>query len=105
MYGKIAAIVCTGLSILFTIWFVSRSSSHRRTGDGTGSDAGRVRDNIDRAARENSELGAAERATSERLKEQAETIGRAGEDNQHAQQLVQKAKSILGSAKRTSSNS
>lgn len=105
MYGKIAAVICTGLSILFTVWFVCRSNSHRRAGSGAGRDTDPVRDNIERAERENSELGAAERATSERLKEQAETIGRAKQDNQDAQLLVQKAKHILHSAKHTNSNS
>ena len=105
MYGKIAAVICTGLSILFTIWFVCRSNSHRRAGSGTGRDTDPVRDNIERASDNNKRLEDAERATSGRLKEQAETIGRAKQDNQDAQQLVQKAKHILHSAKHTNSNS
>lgn len=105
MYGKIAAVICTGLSILFAIWFVCRSGSHGRAGDGTGRNTDPVRDNIDSAERRNNELKDAERATTERLEEQAETIGRAERDNQDAQELVQKAKRILHSAKHTNSNS
>jgi hypothetical protein len=73
----------------------------RRTSSGTGSDVDPVRDGIERAGDRNRELEDAERATSERLREQAETIERTGSDNQDAQQLVQKAKHILHSAKHT----
>lgn len=105
MYEKILATICTAAVTLGVIWFVCRRNSDRRTGNGTGRDTDPVRDNIEDAERRNNELKDAERATSERLKEQAETIGRAERDNQDAQQLVQKAKHILHSAKHTNSNS
>lgn len=105
MYEKILATICTAVITLGTIWFVCRRNSDRRTGSGTGRDTDPVRDNIESAGRRNNELEDAERATSERLREQAEAIGRAGRNNQNAQQLVQKAKHILHSAKHTDSNS
>ena len=98
MYEAIFGVILMGLGCALC---VLGCCAKRRTSNGTGSDTGSVRDNIDRAERENNALGAAERATSERLREQAETIGRAGQDNQDAQQLVQKAKHILHSAKHT----
>lgn len=101
MYEKILAAICTAAIVVGVIWFVCRRDPNRRTGRGIGSDSRRVRDNIERAGRRNSELEDAERATSERLREQAETIERAGRDNQRSQELVSKAKSILNSAKHT----
>lgn len=101
MYEKILAAICTTAIVIGVIWFVCRRDSDRRTGSGTGSDSRRVRDNIESAERRNSGLEDAEQATSERLREQAETIGRAREDNQRSQELVSKAKSILHSAKHT----
>ena len=101
MYEKILAAICTAAIVVGVIWFVCRRDPDRRIGGGIGSDSRRVRDNIERAGRRNSELEDAERATSERLREQAETIERAGRDNQRSQELVSKAKSILNSAKHT----
>lgn len=105
MYEKILATICTAAVVFGVLWFIRRRNSDRRTSSGDGRDTDPVRDNIESAGRRNNELKDAERATSERLKEQAETIGRAGQDNQDAQQLVQKAKRILHSAKHTNSNS
>lgn len=105
MYEKILATICTAIITLGTIWFVCRRNSDRRTGSGVGDDSKRIRDNIEDAGRRNNELEDAERATSERLEEQAAAIGRAERNNQNAQQLVQKAKHILHSAKHTNSNS
>lgn len=101
MYEKISAAICTAAIVIGVIWFVCRRDPDRRTGGGIGSDSRRVRDNIESTERRNRELKDAERATSERLREQAETIERAGRDNQRSQELVSKAKSILSSAKHT----
>lgn len=101
MYEKILVAICTAAIVIGVIWFVCRRDPDRRAGGGIGSDSRRVRDNIESAERRNSELEDAERATSERLREQAETIERAGRDNQRSQELVSKAKSILNSAKHT----
>lgn len=105
MYEKILATICTAVVVFGVLWFVRKRNSDRRASTGTGDDSKRIRDNIEDAGRRNNELKDAERATSERLKEQAETIGRAERNNQDAQQLVQKAKHILHSAKHTNSNS
>lgn len=105
MYEKILATICTAIVVFGVLWFICRRNSDRRTGSGDGRNADPVRDNIEDAGRRNNELKDAERATSGRLREQAETIGRAGQNNQDAQQLVQKAKHILNSAKHTNSNS
>ena len=104
MYAKIVGIILMGIGVFGTVWLICRRRSNGSAVPGTGRNTDPVRDNIERAERENSELGAAERPTSGRLKEQAETIGRAKQDNQDAQQLVQKAQHILHSAKHTSSN-
>lgn len=101
MYEKILVAICTAAIVIGVIWFVCRRDPDRRTGRGTGRNVDPVRDNIESAGRRNSELEDAERATSERLREQAETIERAGRDNQRSQELVSKAKSILNSAKHT----
>ena len=100
MNEAVIGIVLMALGIAITI-FVSRCDSDGRAGSGTESNTGSVRDNIEAARRRNSDLEDAERATAERLREQAESIERAGSNNKDAQQLVQKAKHILNSAKRT----
>lgn len=100
MYEKILAAICTAV-VIGVIWYVCRRDSNGSTSRGIGRNTDPVRDNIESAERRNSELEDAERATSERLREQAETIERAGRNNQDAQQLVQKAKHILHSAKHT----
>lgn len=101
MYEKILAAICTAAIVIGVIWYVCRRDSNGSTSSGNGRNTDPVRDNIESAGRRNSELEDAERATSERLRKQAETIERAGRDNQDAQQLVQKAKHILHSAKHT----
>lgn len=73
----------------------------RRAGNGTKSDARSVKDGIDRAGDNNQRIADAERTTAERLGEQATTIERAGQGNQRAQDLVQKAKDILHDAQHT----
>lgn len=100
MDEAIIGIVLMAIGIIGTV-FVCRRGPNGRTGTGIGSDPGSVGDNIEAAGRRNNELKDAERATSERLREQAESIERAGSNNKDAQQLVQKAKHILNSAKRT----
>ena len=100
MNEAIVGIVVMAIGLIGAI-FVCRSRANGSTGSGTGSDAGSVRDGIETAGRRNSDLEDAERATSERLREQAETIERTGRDNKDAQELVSKARDILSSAKRT----
>ena len=82
-----------GISLIavFIVWLVWRSHSKRRTGDGTGGDAGRIRSDIAGAADDNQRLRESEQRT-------AEAIRDAEEQNQRAQHLVRKAKDILGSA-------
>ena len=101
MYEKVLATIGFIVIILITAWVIRGRNPDRSAGRGIGSDSRRVRDNIESAERRNSELEDAERATSERLREQAETIERAGRDNQRSQELVSKAKSILNSAEHT----
>lgn len=100
MNEAVIGIILMAAGIVCAI-FVCRHSPNGSTGSGTGSDTGSVREHIEAAGRRNSDLEDAERATSERLREQAETIERTGSDNKDAQQLVQKAKRILNSAKHT----
>lgn len=100
MNETVIGIVLMAVGIIGTI-FVCRCRSNGSAGSGTGSNTGSVGGNIEAAGRRNSDLEDAERATSERLREQAETIERTGSDNQNAQQLVQKAKHILSAAKHT----
>ena len=100
MNEAVIGIVLMAVGIIGTV-FVCRRGSNGSAGSGTGSDTGSVGDNIEAAGRRNNELKDAERATSKRLREQAESIERAGSNNKDAQQLVQKAKHILNSAKRT----
>lgn len=100
MNEAIIGIVFMALGIAIAI-FVCRCDPDGRAGTGTGPDTGSVGDNIEAAGRRNRDLEDAERATAERLREQAESIERAGSNNKDAQQLVQKAKHILHSAKHT----
>lgn len=100
MNEAVIGIILMAVGIVCAI-FVCRRGSNGSTGSGTGSDTGSVREHIEAAGRRNSDLEEAERATADRLREQAETIERAGRNNQDAQQLVQKAKHILSSAKHT----
>ena len=98
MDETVIGIVLMAIGIVGAI-FVCRRRSNGSTGSGTGSDTGSVGDNIEAAGRRNRDLEDAERATSDRLREQAGTIERAGSDNKNAQDLVQKAKHILANAK------
>lgn len=100
MNEAIVGIIVMAIGLIGAI-FVCRSRANGSTGSGTGSDTGSVRDGIETAGRRNSDLEAAERATADRLREQAETIERTGRDNKDAQELVSKARNILSSAKRT----
>lgn len=100
MNEAIIGIILMAIGIAGTI-FVCRCRPNGRAGSGTGSNTDPVRDGVERAGEGNKRLEDAERATSERLREQAETIERTGRDNQDAQQLVQKARDILASAKHT----
>ena len=91
MYEKVLAAIGTACIVLITIWTVCRRDSNGRSGNGTGSDAGRIRDDIE--------------AAGQNVDRAADDNRRAREDNQRAQQLVQKAKGILSSAQHTDSNS
>lgn len=100
MNETILGIVIMAVSIICTI-YVCRSSADGSTGTRAGRDTGSVGDDLEAAGRGNSELEAAERTTEERLEEQAGTIERAAEGNRRGQELVQKARDILHSAKHT----
>lgn len=104
MYAKIVGIVLMGIGVFGTVWLICRRRSNGSAVPGTGRNADPVRDHLDSAGRRNSELETAERETADRLREQAETIGRTAEGNRQSQELVQKAQHILHSAKHTSSD-
>lgn len=84
----------TMLAILITMWSVCRRCHDRRTGGGTGSDSGSVRDGLERAEDRNQELAGNNRRA-------ADAVRRADERNQDAQNLVSKARDILSSAQHT----
>lgn len=100
---EVIAWIITGI-LTFVIGCVCGRSSHRRTGDGTGSDADRVRDNLKGAGDDNQRLTETEQRTAERLREQASTVERAADENRRSQQLVEKAQNLLRSAKHTNSD-
>lgn len=85
--------VSWGIAIIamFITWLVVRSHSKRRTGDGTGGDSRRIRDDIKGATDDNKRLREAEQRT-------AESIAGAREQNERAQSLVRRARDILDSA-------
>ena len=101
MYEKVLATVGFIVVILIAAWVIRGRNSDRSTGTGPESVPRRIRRSLEDAERGNCGLEDAERATSDRLREQAETIGRAGECNSRGQALVQKAKHILDSAEHT----
>ena len=98
MYEAIFGVVLMGLGIALC---VLGCHTKRRTGSGTGSDVDPVRDGIERAGDRNRELADAERETRETIEEQGSAIGRAAADNRRGQELVQKARDILATAKHT----
>ena len=100
---EVIAWFITGI-LVFVIGCVCGRSSHRRTGDGTGSDLDSVRDDLEGAGDDNRRLERTERATAERLREQAGTVERAADENRRSQQLVEKAQNLLRSAKHTNSD-
>lgn len=73
--------------LAFVIGCVCGRSSDRRTGNGTESDIGRIRDGVERAGDDNQQL--------------RDDVQRAGDDNQRAQQLVGRAREILSNARHT----
>lgn len=108
MYEKILATICTAIITLGTIWFVCRRNPDRRAGNGTGSDARRIREDIGSAAEDNKQLADAEQRTRAAIDSARETsrrttelIREAGEDLERGQALLGKARSILNSAKHT----
>ena len=82
---------------VFVIGCVCGRSSHRRTGDGTGSDADRVRDNLKGTADDNRRLADDNRRAGELNRT-------AADENQRAQNLVRRARDILDEAKHTDSD-
>ena len=90
---EVIAWFITGI-LVFIIGCVCGRSSHRRTGTGTGTDAGRIRDDIKGATDDNKRLRESEQRT-------AESIAGAREQNERAQRLVRKARDILGDATHT----
>ena len=101
MYEKVLATVGFIVVILIAVWVIRGRNPDRPAGAGSESVSRRIRRSLEEAGRGNHGLEDAERATSDRLREQAETIGRAGECNSRGQALVQKAKHILDSAEHT----
>ena len=101
MYEKVLATIGFIVIILIAVWIVCGRNSDRSAGAGSESVSRRIRRGLEDAERGNHGLEEAERTTSDRLREQAETIGRAGECNSRGQALVQKAKRILDSAEHT----
>lgn len=104
MNAKTILLIIAGLVIVVASYIFGRYFN-RRSGSGNGSNTDPVRDGIERAGDTNKQLAEAERRTADGLREQAETIGRAGQDNRDAQQLIQRAKKILSSAKHSNSDS
>ena len=101
MYEKVLATIGFIVIILIAAWVIRGRNPDRSAGAGSESVSRRIRRGLEDAERGNCGLEDAERATSDRLREQAETIGRAGECNNRGQALVQKAKHILDSAEHT----
>ena len=101
MYEKVLATVGFIVVILIAARAIRGRNPDRSAGTGPESVPRRIRRSLEDAERGNCGLEDAERATSDRLREQAETIGRAGECNSRGQALVQKAKHILDSAEHT----
>lgn len=101
MYEKVLATIGFIVIILIAAWVIRGRNSDRSTGAGSESVSRRIRRSLEDAERGNHGLEDTERTTSDRLREQAETIGRAGECNSRGQALVQKAKHILDSAEHT----
>lgn len=101
MYEKVLATLGFIVIVLIAAWVIRGRNSDRSAGAGSESVSRRIRRSLEDAERGNHELEGAERTTSDRLREQAETIGRAGECNNRGQALVQKAKHILDSAEHT----
>lgn len=101
MYEKVLATIGFIVIILIAAWVIRGRNPDRSAGTGPESVPRRIRRSLEEAERGNHGLEGAERATSDRLREQAETIGRAGECNSRGQELVQKARHILDSAEHT----
>ena len=98
LYEALFGIILMGLGSALCIL---GCCSKRRTGSRTGSDTDPVRRNLEDAGQRNSDVEAAERRAADLEREQAETIRRTAEGNQRGQELVQKARDILSSAKHT----
>ena len=101
MYEKVLATVGFIVVILIAVWVIRGRNPDRAAGTGPESVPRRIRRSLEDAERGNCGLEDAERTTADRLREQAETIGRGGECNNRGQALVQKAKRILDSAEHT----
>lgn len=101
MYEKVLATIGFIVIVLIAAWVIRGRNPDRSAGAGPESVSRRIRRGLEDAERGNHGLEDAERTTSGRLREQAETIGRAGECNSRGQELVQKAKHILDSAEHT----
>ena len=106
MYEKVLATIATITVVAGTIWFVCRRRADGRAGNGTGPDAGRIREDIGSAAEDNKQLADAEQRTRAAIDSARETsrrttelIREAGEDLERGQALLGKARSILNSAK------
>lgn len=101
MYAAVAGLIIIAIAVFGLLALLFRGSSNGPTGGGTGSDTRSIGDDLKDAGRRNRDIEAAERRAADLEREQAGTIERAGRGNKDAQELVQKAKHILHSAKRT----
>ena len=92
-----------GISLIavFIVWLVWRSYSKRRTSDGTGSDAGRIRRNLEDTAADLGRAADSNRQAADDNRRAGELNRTATEQNERAQSLVRRARDILGDATHT----
>lgn len=95
-----------GIAILIAIFvgFAVGCYSKRRTGNGTGSDAGRIRRNLEDTTTDLGRATDSNQRAADDNRRTGELNRTAAEQNERAQSLVRKAKDILGSAQHTDSN-
>ena len=86
------------LIIAILMGFIIGCYSKRRTGDGTGGDAGRIRDNLADTATDLGRAADNNKRAADDNRRAGELNRTAAEQNDRAQNLVRKAKDILGSA-------
>lgn len=89
-----------GISLIavFIVWLVVGSRSKRRTGSGTGGDAGRIRRNLEDTATDLGRAADNNRQAADDNRRAGELNRTATEQNERAQSLVRRARDILDSA-------